>query len=91
MKYNEEHGITPKTIIKAVEDILEHQKLDAEQNAQIQLETLKKTANLLVPKQRKQLLKALREQMNECAERLEYEEAAAIRDQILDIEKTYGK
>jgi len=91
MAYNKEHGITPKTISKAVEDILEHQKLDAEENAKMQLDTLKKTANLFVPAQRKKLIAALKKEMEDCAERLEYEQAAAIRDQILDIQKTYGK
>ena len=74
-----------------MEDILEHQKLDAEENAKMQLDTLKKTANLFVPAQRKKLIAALKKEMEDCAERLEYEQAAAIRDQILDIQKTYGK
>ena len=89
--YNKEHGITPKTIKKAVEDILEHQKLDAEETAKVQLETLKKTANLFVPAQRKKLIAALKKEMEEAADRLDYEQAAALRDQIYDIEKTYGK
>ncbi|HBD67768.1 MAG TPA: excinuclease ABC subunit B, partial [Treponema sp.] len=89
--YNKEHGITPKTIKKAVEDILEHQKVDAEESAKLQLETLKKTANLFVPAQRKKLIAALKKEMEEAADRLDYEQAAALRDQIYDIEKTYGK
>ena len=89
--YNKEHGITPKTIKKAVEDILEHEKIDAEETARVQLEILKKTANLFDAKQRKKLVAALKKEMEDCAERLDYEQAAVIRDQILDIEKTYGK
>ena len=89
--YNKEHGITPKTIKKAVEDILEHQKVDAEESAKLQLETLKKTANLFVPAQRKKLIAALKKEMEEAADRLDYEQAAALRDQIYDIEKTYGR
>ena len=89
--YNKEHGITPKTIKKAVEDILVHEKTDAEETAQVNLAVLKKSANLFVPAQRKKLLAALRKEMEDCAERLDYEQAAVIRDQILDIEKTYGK
>ncbi len=89
--YNKEHGITPKTIRKAVEDILVHEKEDAEENAKTNLEILKQNANLFVAKDRKKLIEALKQEMMECAERLEYEQAAAIRDQITEIEKNYGK
>ena len=89
--YNEEHGITPKTISKAVEDILVHEKQDAEAGAAMELEVLKKEANLFNPKERKKLIKALTEEMSACADRMEYEQAAALRDQIRDIEAQYGK
>lgn len=89
--YNREHGITPQTIKKEITDILEHQKEEAEENAKITVETLKKTANLFDKKQRAKLINALRQEMSECAERLEYEQAAALRDQIKEIEAQYGK
>jgi len=89
--YNKEHGITPKTIKKAVEDILEHEKEDAEENSQVNVAVLKKSANLMVPAQRRKLIEVLRKEMMEAADRLDYEEAAAYRDQIMEIEKTYGK
>lgn len=89
--YNREHGITPQTIKKEITDILEHQKEEAEENAKITVETLKKTANLFDKKQRAKLINALKQEMSECAERLEYEQAAALRDQIKEIEEQYGK
>lgn len=89
--YNKEHGITPQTIKKEITDILEHQKEEAEENAKITVETLKKTANLFDKKQRAKLINALKQEMSECAERLEYEQAAALRDQIKEIEAQYGK
>lgn len=89
--YNREHGITPQTIKKEITDILEHQKEEAEENAKITVETLKKTANLFDKKQRTKLINALKQEMSECAERLEYEQAAALRDQIKEIEAQYGK
>lgn len=89
--YNREHGITPQTIKKEITDILEHQKEEAEESAKITVETLKKTANLFDKKQRAKLINALKQEMSECAERLEYEQAAALRDQIKEIEAQYGK
>ena len=89
--YNKEHGITPKTISKAVEDILVHEKSDADAEAKMQLDVLKKEANLFNPSERRKLIKALTKEMSDCADRMEYEQAAAIRDQIRDIENIYGK
>ena len=89
--YNKEHGITPQTVKKEIQDILEHQKEEAEETARITVDTLKKTANLFDKKQRAKLIKALTQEMTECAERLEYEQAAALRDQIREIEEQYGK
>lgn len=89
--YNKEHGITPQTVKKEIQDILEHQKEEAEETARITVNTLKKTANLFDKKQRAKLIKALTQEMTECAERLEYEQAAALRNQIREIEEQYGK
>ena len=89
--YNREHGITPKTIQKAVEDILEHEKEEAKENADVEMEAIVQKSNLLVPAQRKKLIAALKQEMMEAADRLDYEMAAALRDKIRDIEATYGK
>ena len=85
--YNKAHGIEPKTVKKEIQDILEHQKEDAEENAKLTSSTLKKSANIFDKKQRKKLIDALKKEMSDCAERLEYEQAAAYRDQILELEK----
>ena len=90
-KWNEEHGITPHTVSKAVQDILVRAQKGAEENAEVELSVLKKSANLFDAKQRKRLIDALKKEMSECADRLEYEQAAAIRDHIMEIEATYGK
>jgi len=80
--YNREHGITPVTVKKAVAAILERHAVEASVAAAASIEVLKNSYNMLVPAQRKQLLKALEHEMLEHAKNLEFEEAAAIRDEI---------
>ena len=88
--YNREHGITPKTISKAVEDILVHERKDAKEEAQMEADVLVNKANLFSAKERKKVIAALKQQMSDFADRMEYEQAAAVRDKIRDIEAQYG-
>ena len=87
MAYNKEHDITPRTIRKAVEDILERQMKDAEEIQQEELKIQRSSYNLLVEKDRKKYIRALEKEMRECAERLEFEKAATIRDEIEAVKK----
>ncbi len=89
--YNKEHGITPVTIKKAVEDILEHEQQEARDEATMDLEVLKQGVNLFRAADRKKLIKRLTQEMSACAERMEYEQAAVYRDQIREIEAQFGK
>ncbi len=89
--YNKEHGITPKTIRKAIEDILVHEKQDSQDEAKMDLEVLKKGVNLFKAEDRKKLIRRLTKEMEDCAERMEYEQAAVFRDQIKELQETYGK
>ena len=84
--YNKEHGITPTTIKKAVEDILVHEQKDARDEATMDLEVLKNGVNLFRAADRKKLIKRLKQEMEACAERMEYEQAAVYRDQIKELE-----
>ncbi|MBO4629716.1 MAG: excinuclease ABC subunit B [Treponema sp.] len=84
--YNKEHGITPATIKKAVEDILVHEQKDARDEATMDLEVLKNGVNLFRAADRKKLIKRLKQEMEACAERMEYEQAAVYRDQIKELE-----
>lgn len=73
MKYNEEHGITPKTIIKDVRDILEITTHDDGEETDEKFMT-KKEKQLLIDK--------LTKEMKAAAKMLEFEYAAYLRDKI---------
>jgi len=80
--YNKKHGITPATVKKAIASILTRHAEEAVDAASASVEVLKKSYNMLIPAQRKQLIKALESEMLEHAKNMEYEQAAAIRDEI---------
>ena len=80
--YNEEHGITPKTIQKSVEAILERHLEEKTDSARASLQVLRGNTNLLDAKQCKKLIKSLEREMLEKAKNLEFEEAALLRDEI---------
>jgi len=81
-EYNLKHGITPTTVQKAVHDILLRKKDEKRSIEQESVEVLKKSYNLLVPKEKKKLIRVLEDQMLEHAKNLEFEKAAVIRDEI---------
>lgn len=82
MKYNEEHGITPKTIRKDVREIIEISKKDEETDVR----KLKKRMN---DREKQAMIKRLNAEMKEAAKLLEFEYAAQIRDKIKEL--TDGK
>jgi excinuclease ABC subunit B len=82
ISYNKKHGITPATVKKAIADILTRHVEEADDAAASTIEVLKKSYNVLIPAQRKQLIRALESEMLEHAKNLEFEQAAAIRDEI---------
>ncbi|MDR2370295.1 MAG: excinuclease ABC subunit B [Treponema sp.] len=82
MEYNKKHHITPATVKKAIASILERHAMEAVEAASASIEVLRKSYNVLIPAQRKLLVKALENEMLEHAKKLEFEEAAAIRDEI---------
>ncbi len=86
--YNTEHGITPTTIKKSIRDILERHKEEKIDSTLDEVSMLKRTHNLLVPEQRKSLIKALEQRMLEHAKNLEFEEAALLRDEIARVRES---
>ncbi|WP_320130743.1 excinuclease ABC subunit UvrB [uncultured Sphaerochaeta sp.] len=82
MAYNEEHGITPTTIIKAIQDIIEREQADTKQNQKQDIAILKDGYNMLSANDRKKYIKALEKEMLQAAKNLEFERAVVIRDEI---------
>ena len=74
-KYNEEHGIVPKTIIKDVHEILEISDNDVSDDIDIRYKNMSS-------EQRYETINALTLEMREAAKMLEFEHAAFLRDKI---------
>lgn len=81
-RYNKEHNMTPKTIKKNIETILERQIEDSEAIAKEEARIVRSGYNLLSEKDRKKYLRDLEKQMLEYAKNLEFEKAATLRDEI---------
>ena len=76
MKYNEEHGITPKTIVKKVSDVLE---ISTHKDDEVGRSGKKRR---LSAAERKQMIEQLTREMKAAAKILEFEHAAYLRDKI---------
>ena len=83
MKYNEEHGITPQTIKKAVRDLISiSQKVDS---AQMKLE---KDPESMSRQELEKLIGEVTKKMKKAAADLNFEAAAELRDKLLELKKT---
>lgn len=72
--YNEEHGITPKSITKAIHNVLEISR------------KVKDAAGALSPEDREKRISILTQQMREAAAALEFEAAAKLRDELRSLQ-----
>ena len=82
MKYNEEHGITPQTIKKAVRDLISiSKKVEAEKMR------LEKDPESMSHEELEKLINKLTKQMRKAAADLNFEMAAELRDQLVELKK----
>ena len=81
MEYNERHGITPVAIQKAIHDLSDQVRAVAEERAEYQVADDVPKDELL------RLVKDLEGQMKQAAKNLEFERAAALRDQLIEMRK----
>ena len=80
--YNEEHGITPKTIQKSVRDLISISKKVAAEERKME-----KDPESMSKKELEKLSKDLEKQMKKAAAELNFEAAAMLRDQMIEIKK----
>ena len=80
LAYNEEHGITPQGIRKAIRDITDRVKKVAEERAPY-------TTGALPKEEMPRVIADLESQMKAAAKQLEFERAALLRDEIVELRK----
>ena len=82
MRYNEEHGITPQTIKKAVRDLISiSKKVDAEEMR------LEKDLESMSREELEKTAKELTKRMKKAAAELNFEAAAELRDKLVEVKK----
>ena len=89
VEYNEEHGITPKTIVKAVKDIMDDARsLSPKDRAEV-LRVAEQASQYqqMTPRELGKSIAEMEKQMIRHAEMLEFEEAAEMRDQIKHVKE----
>ena len=90
-EFNKEHGITPKTIIKPVQDVISITKPSSDDKDKKSDSFADLNFDELTASQKKTMIKNLQEQMKEAAKKLDFEEAANLRDAIIDLQKSSRK
>ena len=85
-KYNEEHGITPTTIKKAVRDLISISKAVAETE-----DKMMKDPESMSRKDLEKLVKDVEKQMKAAAADLNFEMAAELRDKMIELKKNLAE
>ena len=80
--YNEEHGITPKTIQKAVRDLIRISKEVAQEELRFE-----KDPESMSAKELEKLIEEVQKKMKKAAAELNFEAAAMLRDQMVELKK----
>ena len=81
-KYNEEHGITPQTIKKAVRDLIAVTKAVAKEE---------KDPESMSEEELEKLIAQVQKKMKKAATELDFETAAELRDKMIELKKVYNE
>ncbi len=85
-RHNEEHGITPRSIVKSMEEVrLSTHVADARTERPEPKPAVQEQVDLRDPARRAAMIQALERQMREAAANLEFELAAMLRDQLTEL------
>ena len=84
MKYNEEHGITPQTIKKAVRDLISISKKVAAEELRME-----KDPESMSKEELEKLIRDVSKQMRKAAAELNFEAAAELRDKMIELKQMY--
>ena len=82
--YNEEHGIIPQTIKKEVRDLISITKKISEEEARFE-----KDPESMSTEELKALIEKVNKQMKKAAAELDFEQAAILRDRMVELKKLY--
>lgn len=94
LAYNEEHGITPQTIMKTIEQIMQstsiaegYDKIDQEES-KAEKPSKKEFTEYLELDSKEKIIELLTKEMNKAAANLNFERAAELRDRIWELQQT---
>ncbi|MCO5175388.1 MAG: excinuclease ABC subunit UvrB [Thermomicrobiales bacterium] len=85
--HNSEHGIVPRTIVKEIRDLTDRVKMAAEESPEYAAGSPDGEIAMIPPDELARLISDLERQMKDAAKMLEYERAALLRDQIVQLRR----
>ncbi len=87
--YNREHGIEPRSIVKDIHDLTDRVRVVAEERASYRAEPEEAPVDVhALPREEvERIIQELEKRMREAAEALEFEKAAAFRDQLFELRR----
>ncbi|HRA67273.1 MAG TPA: UvrB/UvrC motif-containing protein, partial [Caldilinea sp.] len=92
--YNIEHNIQPQSIVKSIRDLTDRVRVMAESKPEYKVmndggrsQVLDVTPEQLSPEDLAKLIKSIEQEMKDAAKALEFERAAALRDQLVELRR----